>query len=119
MPPELGADAGADTAGQQQRRHQRAGLLDHGDGQRLGDERLGAEALQRGAGVHRHHHADSQPGQPDQRRGAQAQRADLRNDLGDSKGEPEGVSQRTPAEDAHFAGLPEEISVEIPPSVFH
>ena len=67
---DLGADAGADAPGHEEPRDQRSRLADERDRQAGGNHRLGAEALERGARVHRQHDADREARREDQRRGA-------------------------------------------------
>ena len=74
---ELGADARADPARQQQRRRQRAGFADERDREARGNHRLGAEALERRAGVHREHDADRHPRHGDERRRPEPELVDL------------------------------------------
>ena len=74
---ELGADAGADPAGQQQARRQRPRLAHERNRQAGRDHRFGAEALERRARMHRQHDADRHAGDRDQRRRSQSELIDL------------------------------------------
>ena len=91
---ELGADAGADAARQQQAAGQRPGLAHQRDRQAGRDHRLGAEALERRARVHREHDADRDARDGDERRRAQAELVELAEGLAEFEGRDEELAEQ-------------------------
>ena len=111
---ELGADPGADPARQQKPGRKRPGLAHQGDRQPGRNHRFGAEPLERGAGVHREHHADGHARYGDQRRRAQAELIDLSDGLPELERGMNASAQRAQREQREFTGAGKERDDEEP-----
>ena len=106
IPADLGANAGSDAARNEQRCDQGTGLADHCYREPRRDQSLGAEARQRGAGVHRHHNAHGKSGQADERAGVEADLLDLARRFADFERRPEDAPERGRGERGPIAELP-------------
>ena len=100
---ELGADAGADAARQEQAGGQRPRLPHQRNRQARRDHRFGAEALERRARVHRQHDADREAGDGDERRRAQAELVDLADGFAEFEGRDEDLAGRLQREQRDLA----------------
>jgi hypothetical protein len=78
---ELGANPGTHSSRHEERRDERARLTDEGERQSGRNHRLGSEALEGGARVHREHDADREPRGREERHRPPADVANLTSDF--------------------------------------
>ncbi len=95
---DLGADAGADASRHEESSGQRTCFADERDREPRGNHRLGAEALERGACVHRQHDADREARRENQRRGAVSELKDVPEDFARLVGRTRGFDDGATAE---------------------
>ena len=93
---DLGADAGADAPSHEEPGGQRARLADERNREAGWNHRLGTEALERGACMHRQHDADREAGGENQRRGAVPELKEMPEDFARLVGRTNGLDDGAP-----------------------
>ena len=102
--PQLGPDPRAHPARDEEADHEGAGLAHEGQGEGGGNQRLGPEALERGAGVHGEDDAHREAGGGDEGHREPADLVELARRLPQLERRPEGLAHRPGREEHGVAG---------------